>query len=121
MVLFVGIVRKKVKLAWESRQIEVEALIDTGTNRLIVPKDIAERLGLKPLFKVKAELAGESVKEVDVAPVLVEIMGRSAPDYAVIVEKGGVCVGAETLETLGLAVDPATGELYPTRKFVWRV
>jgi predicted aspartyl protease len=76
VVLFVGLVRKKVRLAWESKQIEVEALIDTGTNRLIVPKDVAERLGLKPLFKVKAELVGESVKEVDVAPVLVEIMGK---------------------------------------------
>jgi predicted aspartyl protease len=120
-MLFVGIVRKKVKLAWKSKQIEVEALIDAGTNRLIAPKGIAERLGLKPLFKVKTELVDGSVKEVDVAPVLIEIMRRSAPDYAVIVEKGEVCVGSETPETLGLAVDPATGELYPTRKFVWRV
>ncbi|MCC6017392.1 MAG: aspartyl protease family protein [Desulfurococcaceae archaeon] len=116
-----GIVRKKVKLVWGSKELEVEALIDTGTNRLIVPRDIADALGLKPLFKVKAELADGSVKEVDVAPIVVEIMGRSAPDYAVIVEKGEVCVGVETLETLGLAVDPVTGELYPTRRFVWRI
>jgi len=116
-----GIVRKKVKLVWGSKELEVEALIDTGTNRLIVPKDVADALGLKPLFKVEAELANGSVKEVDVAPIVVEIMGRRAPDYAVVVEKGEVCVGAETLETLGLAVDPVTGELYPTRRFVWRL
>jgi clan AA aspartic protease len=116
-----GIVKKKVKLVWGSKELEVEALIDTGTNRLIVPRDIADALGLKPLFKVKAGLADGSVKEVDVAPIVVEIMGRSAPDYAVIVEKGEVCVGVETLDTLGLAVDPVTGELYPTRRFVWRI
>jgi predicted aspartyl protease len=63
------------------------------------------------MYKVKAELADGSVREVDVGPVFVEIMGRGAPD----------CVGAETLETLGLAVDPVTGELYPTRRFVWRI
>ncbi|MCC6015695.1 MAG: hypothetical protein LM582_01450 [Desulfurococcaceae archaeon] len=31
---------------------------------------------LKPLFKVKAGLAGGDVKEVDVAPIAVEITGR---------------------------------------------
>lgn len=116
-----GIVRKRIKLIWGSKELEVEALIDTGTNRLIILKDIADALGLKLLFKVKAELADGSVKEVDVAPVAVEIMGRRAPDYAVIVEKGEVCVGVETLETLGLAMNPVTGELYPTRRFVWRL
>jgi clan AA aspartic protease len=104
-----------------SKELEVEALIDTGTNRLVISKDIVDALGLKPLFKVRAELVDGSVKEVDVVSVAVEIMGRRAPNYIVIVEKGEVCVGAETLEILGLAVNPVTGELYPTRRFVWRL
>ena len=116
-----GLVRKKIRLMSETRQLEVEALIDTGTNRLIIPREIAEKLNIKPMFKVKVELADGSIKEVEVGPILVEIMGRSAPDWAIIVERGEVCVGAETLETLGLAVDPATGEIYPTRRFIWRM
>lgn len=35
-----------------------------------------DALVLKPLFKVKAGLAGGDVKEVDVAPIAVEITGR---------------------------------------------
>jgi len=116
-----GLVRKRVKLTGEHGSIEVEALIDTGTNRLLVPRELAERIGIRPMFRVVAELADGSQREVEVGPVYVELMGRGAPDWAAIVEGGEVCVGAETLETLGLSVDPATGELRPTRRFIWRL
>ena len=88
---------------------------------VVIPREIAEKIGVKPMYRVKTELPDGSIREVDVGPVFIEIMGRGAPDRAAIVEKGEVCVGAETLETLGLVVDPATGELYPTRRFVWRI
>jgi clan AA aspartic protease len=114
-------VRKRVRLVGERGWVEVEALIDTGASRLVIPREVAERIGVKPMYKVKAELAGGSVREVDAGPVFVEIMGRGAPDWVAIVEDGEVCVGAETLETLGLAVNPVTGELYPTRRFIWRI
>jgi len=116
-----GIMRKRVRLTGEKGTLEVDALIDTGTNRLLIPREVAEKLGVKPMFKVKAELADGSVREVDVGPIFIEMMGRGAPEWAAIMEKGEVCVGAETLETLGLAVDPTTGEVYPTRRFVWRI
>jgi len=41
--------------------------------------------------------------------------------FAAIVEDGEVCVGVEALERLGLAIDPATGKIYPTRRFVTRL
>ena len=116
-----GIMRKRVRLTGEKGTLEVDALIDTDTNRLLIPREVAEKLGVKPMFKVKAELADGSVREVDVGPIFIEMMGRGAPEWAAIMEKGEVCVGAETLETLGLAVDPTTGEVYPTRRFVWRI
>jgi len=74
-----GLVHKKVKLTTEKEKLEVDALIDTGTNRLLIPKEVAEKLGIKPMFKVKAELANGSVREVDAGPVYVEIMGRGGP------------------------------------------
>ena len=82
-------------------QIETEALIDIRTNRLVVPREIAEKIGIKPMYRVKAELADRSIREIDVEPVSIEIMSRGAHDWAAIVEKGEVCVGTETLETLG--------------------
>ena len=51
----------------------------------------------------------------------VELKGRRAPAFAAIVEKGEVCIGVEVLERLGLAVDPASGRIYPTRRFVTRL
>jgi len=111
-------IRKKIRLIKEADQTEIEALIDIGINRLVIPREIAKKIGVKPMYRIKTEHGDGSIREVDVGPVFIEIMGRGAPDWATIVEKGEVCVGAETLETLGLAVDPVTGELYPTRRFV---
>ncbi|MBS7612520.1 aspartyl protease family protein [Candidatus Bathyarchaeota archaeon] len=116
-----GLIHKKVKLTGEGGELEVNALIDTGTKRLLVPKNIADKIGIKPMFKVRAELADGTIKDVGAGPIYVEIMGRGAPDWVAIVEKGEVCIGAETLETLGLAVDPTTGEIRPIRKFIWRI
>jgi hypothetical protein len=73
------------------------------------------------MFKVRAELADGTIRDADAGPIYVEIMGRGAHDWAAIVEKGRVCIGAETLESLGLAVDLTTGGVRPTRKFVWRI
>ena len=49
-------IRKKIRLIGETGQIEVEALIDIGTNRLIIPKEIAEKIGVKPMYRVEDEL-----------------------------------------------------------------
>jgi clan AA aspartic protease len=116
-----GLVRRRIKLTAEKGELEIDALIDTGTNRLVIPREVADKLGVKPMYKVRAELADGSVRELDARPVYVELMGRGAPDWAAIVERGEVCVGSGTLETLGLAVDPMSGEVYPTRRYVWRV
>jgi len=45
-------------------------------------------------------------------------MGRRAPIFTAI---GEVCIGVEVLEGLGLSVDPVTGNVYPTRRFVTRI
>ena len=46
--------RKRVRLTAEEGGLELNALIDTGANRLLIPREVAERLGVKPMFKVKA-------------------------------------------------------------------
>jgi predicted aspartyl protease len=71
-----GLVYRKVKLTSEGGMLEVDALIDTGTNRLLVPKNIADKIGVKPMFKVRAELADGTIKDADARPIYVEIMGR---------------------------------------------
>jgi len=101
--------------------LEVRALVDTGATTLILPESVAEKLGVRALGEMEVELADGTVRRVNYGVVEVELEGRRAPALAAIVEKGEVCVGAEALERLGLTVDPATGKIYSTRRFVTRL
>ncbi|RLF07799.1 MAG: hypothetical protein DRJ69_06800, partial [Thermoprotei archaeon] len=88
---------------------------------LILPRDLAEKLGVEVLGEVDAEMADGTIKRVKYGAVEVELSGRRAPAFAAIVEGGEVCVGVGVLERLGLALDSATGKIYPTRRFVTRL
>ena len=116
-----GHVREPVKLFHGDRSLDVVALIDTGATTLILPRDLAEKLGVEVLGEMDAELADGTIKRVKYGAVEVELSGRRAPAFAAIVEGGEVCVGVEVLERLGLALDPTTGKIYPTRRFVTRL
>jgi predicted aspartyl protease len=92
------------------RQLEVEALIDAGANRLLVPKEVAEKLGAKPMFKVGAVLAGGSVGEVDACPVFIEMVGRGAPGWAAVVEEGEAFItGDAVVDAVDTYFDGAAG------------
>ena len=116
-----GHIYASVKLYHGRRSLEVRALVDTGVTTLILPKDLAEKLGMQVLGEMEVELADGTVRRVGYGALEVEINDRRAPAFAAIVEKGEVCIGVEVLERLGLAVDPATGKIYPTRRFVTRL
>jgi len=116
-----GHVRELVKLYHRGRSLSVEALIDTGATVLILPRKVAEELGTEVLGEMDVELADGTVKRMPYTVVEVELSSRRAPVLAAIVDGGEVCVGVEALERLGLAVDPATGRIYPTRRFVTRL
>jgi len=117
----VGHVRELVKLYYRGKSLSVEALIDTGATTLVLPRRVAEELGVEVLGEMDVELADGTVKRVPYTVVEVELSNRRAPVLAAIVEGGEVCVGVEALERLGLAVDPATGRIYPTRRFTTRL
>lgn len=100
---------------------EAVALIDTGSSALVLPKAVAEQIGVEALGEMEVELADGTLRKVDYGVVEVEIAQRRAPGVAAIVEGGEVCIGVEALERLGLALDPVTGEIYPSRRFVSRL
>jgi aspartyl protease family protein len=89
-------------------------LIDSGATYSVVPAEVLERLGIKPLSEQKFRLADGSVitrkkggaifrygDKIGVADV---IFGE--PDDSLL-------LGAFTLEALGLALDPFKRELLP--------
>lgn len=101
---------------------EVRMLVDTGATYTTIPKDLAEKLGvLKLPRRFKTTLADGREVEAEAGAVLIELKGREVPTTVLIMECKEPLLGVETLEALGLKVNPETGELEPTRSYTLRV
>jgi len=69
---------------------------------------------------IYVKLVDEAAGRASYTVIGVELNGGNAPVLAAMVESGEVCIGVEALER-GLAVDLATGRIYPTRRFTTRL
>ena len=90
---------------------DVEALVDAGATLTVVPRGLAEELGLRPHRRDRVE-TGAGVIELERAAAVVWLEGRKTVTevwVSDIIDR--VLVGATTLEMLGLTVDPRTGRL----------
>jgi clan AA aspartic protease len=99
---------------------DVKILVDTGAIYPCIPKWLAEALGLKLEFKTMITLADGRMVEAWYATAYVEIMGRGDLIPIRVFDVDEPLLGVLTLEALGLAVDPGTGEVKPTRTFIAR-
>mgnify|MGYP000014572113 CR=1 FL=1 len=118
----VGHVYVTVKLGdpLKRRVREVRMLVDTGATYPCIPKELAEELGLRLEFKSKVALADGREVEAWYATAYMEIMERGDLIPIRVFEVEEPLLGVFALEALGLAVDPATGEVKPTRGFIAR-
>ncbi len=94
-----------------SKVVEVKALVDTGATLTVIPRSLANDLGLSITGKSRVE-TGAGVIEVDRSRAWVEIEGRGEVVPVLvsdIIDK--VLIGVTTLEVLELEVDPLTGKL----------
>ena len=88
---------------WEG----LEALVDTGSTFTAVPRAILEGLCVRPVRRQPFELATGQVVESDVGDALVRVQGQQVPTPVIFAEPGEQSLlGAVTLESLLLAVDP---------------
>jgi len=103
----------KVKRRPEDERFEeLSLLVDTGAAYSWIPSDILRRLGVKPSRKAKFRTIEGRVIERDVGHVFIEYEGETAPTTVVFAEKGdGSVFGLHGMESLGLEVDPTTGEI----------
>src|SRR5213593_125102 len=83
-------------------------------------EDLNIRIARFPRKQVIVLADGRRI-EADAGVVMVEIGDRKAVSTVVIADCDEPLLGVETLETLGLAVDPTTGSLTPTRSFTVRL
>ena len=116
-----GHVRQQVELTGE-KPVKVRMLVDTGATFSIIPEALAEAIGIKPRGRpYKVTLAdGRRVK--CASGILNYRIGkREAPGVILIGDVAEPLLGVETLEALGLAVDPRRERLTPTRGYTVRV
>jgi aspartyl protease family protein len=108
-----GHVEVKVALAnpKAGTTLEEKGLVDTGATLTVLPRKIAEALRLDTTAKSKAMTAGGPIT-VELSDLQVEISGKTGIVRVAISDViDRLLVGVTTLETLGLAVDPLSGQL----------
>jgi aspartyl protease family protein len=95
---------------------EVRFLVDSGAIYSVLPEEVWRALRLKPEREVEFTLAdGTSIKR-GVSECRFEIGGEAATSPVVLGEENdGALLGAVTLETLGLMLNPLTREVLPMR------
>lgn len=96
--------------------VEVRLLVDTGAVYSVLPHQVWRTLKLRPMDRAEFALADGSVISRDVSECRFEIHGKAATSPVVLGEGGeGPLLGAVTLETLGLMLNPLTREIRPMR------
>ena len=95
------------------RSVEVEAVVDTGAIRSVIPERVARALGLRIVPGRPVGLADGSVVVANRAQGLVlEILGRDTQEEALVLGDE-VLIGQTTLEATDLVVDCGNRTVYP--------
>lgn len=92
-------------------------LIDTGATYTVLPAKLLEEIGAWGPMHEEIEVALGDGKRVKAKAygVTIAIEGAEAPSISLTFEGAQTVIGVETLESLGLRLDPTTGKLEFTR------
>lgn len=99
-----------------SRSVKADFLVDSGAAYTVVPKNIVERLDLKPSFYREFILAdGKKVKRA-IGSAIVRYGNEEISSPVVLGERNdSPLLGAITLESFGLALDPFQRKIYKAK------
>jgi clan AA aspartic protease len=97
----------------EVRSCDVDAIVDTGATRSVIPADIAARLGLRARREGVVTLAdGGRITAGTSEPIYFEIYGREVAEEAYILGDA-VLIGQTILELTDLLVDCTNRKVIP--------
>ncbi len=99
------------------RSVTLRFLVDTGATYTIVAPSVAQQVGATPLPKrFRVSLADGTVRNLKACTLGIQTCGRTAPMTALLLPGGDApLLGMETLEALGLRVNPTSRKLEPSR------
>ena len=117
-----GHVRVKIRLTNPDKpngEVDVDdALVDTGATWTTVPRSVADRVCLRLVGKIAVKIAA-GPQTLDQSYALIELdEKRMVAPLLVSDALDSVLIGVTMLEALGLAVDPASGELKESEVFL---
>ena len=102
--------RKSEKVA------EVNLLVDSGAVYSLVPGKILDQLDIEPYKEMSFSLADGTKLQRKVCSAYFEFEGEGGPAPVIYGEEGDEPIlGATTLESLGLVLNPFTRTLHPMR------
>lgn len=96
---------------------EVELFVDTGSTFLVVPRELADRLGLVVNRHARVLVAGGRREVWPIAEVRLTIGTAEATTPCFITSQGPPLLGAVALESLLLAVDTVGKRLVPAEGY----
>ena len=92
----------------------LEALVDTGSTFLTVPRPVLERLGVKPLRVIRLQLANGQTEERAIGEIWTELGGIEHTALCVFGDpQRPPMIGAVTLQTFLFVVDTHGERLVP--------
>ena len=116
-----GHIRKMVRLKGE-KTATVRMFVDTGATYSVIPPRLATVLGIsRPRRFVRLRLADGRRVRMGADVAIVWIDGREAPTTVLVGDVDEPILGVETLEALGLVVDPRRKRLRPSRPYAVRL
>ena len=116
-----GLIHQRVELSAD-KAVTVRMLVDTGATFSLIPEALARTVGIKRLRRpVTVALADGRRVKLDPGTAIFRIGGREAPATILVGDVAEPVLGVETLEALGLTVDPRKGRLTPSRQYTVRL
>ncbi len=101
---------------------EVNFLVDSGAVYSLVPGKILDELEIEPYREMTFSLADGTTLKRRVCSAYFEYEGEGGPAPVVYGEEGDEpLLGATTLESLGLVLNPFTRTLHPMRMLMTRL
>ena len=95
-----------------------EFLVDTGASFTFLPLSLAKEILYETPYMVEVKLGDGRRVRAKVFIGEVEIEGRRGPVRILAFPGAQPVIGVDTLETLGLRVDPTTGKLEKTEYYM---
>ena len=111
-----GLTSVTARVGKGEKALEVDFIVDSGATYTLLPEKIWKQLNLKPFEELKFALADATIISRPISEVWLEYGGRGRTVQVILGEEKDVALlGAFTLESLGLILNPFTRELLPMK------